>query len=161
MGVFFSELLFYVKGIVSQPVREAVSYRGLFTIGWFGVREKHCSRLKIYDRLRASEQAVYRYRDSCGAWLHHNLRMSWWFSVAPGKCLCGESSSVHIYVRVDCPDPVSLSLQEMFDVRGESLRMYIYHICEYIYMYCLYCVLQNKTKHTLFFSKKIDLLKVK
>ena len=40
-----------------QPVREAVSYRGLFTAGWFGVREKHCFRLKIYDRLRASEQA--------------------------------------------------------------------------------------------------------
>ena len=40
-----------------QPVREAVSYRGLFTASWFGVREKHCSRLKIYDRLRASEQA--------------------------------------------------------------------------------------------------------
>ena len=40
-----------------QPVREAVSYRGLFTAGWFGVREKHCSRLEIYDRLRASEQA--------------------------------------------------------------------------------------------------------
>ena len=42
-----------------QPVREAVSYRGLFIAGWFGVREKHCSRLEIYDRLRASEQAVY------------------------------------------------------------------------------------------------------
>ena len=41
----------------NQPVREAVSYRGLFTAGWFGVREKHCSSLKIYDRLRASEQA--------------------------------------------------------------------------------------------------------
>ena len=41
-----------------QPVREAVSYRGLFTAGWFGVREKHCSRLEIYDRLRASEQTV-------------------------------------------------------------------------------------------------------
>jgi len=41
-----------------QPVREAVSYRGLFTAGWFGEREKHCSRLKIYDRLRASEQAA-------------------------------------------------------------------------------------------------------
>ena len=40
-----------------QPVREAISYRGLFTAGWFGVREKHCFRLKIYDRLRASEQA--------------------------------------------------------------------------------------------------------
>ena len=39
-----------------QPVREAVLYRGLFTAGWFGVREKHCSRLEIYDRLRASEQ---------------------------------------------------------------------------------------------------------
>jgi len=43
-----------------QPVRDAVSYRGLFTAGWFGVREKHYSRLEIYDRLRASEQAVYR-----------------------------------------------------------------------------------------------------
>ena len=40
-----------------QPVREAVSYRGLFTVGWFGMREKHCFRLEIYDRLRASEQA--------------------------------------------------------------------------------------------------------
>ena len=39
------------------PVREAVSYRGLFTAGCFGVREKYCSRLEIYDRLRASEQA--------------------------------------------------------------------------------------------------------
>ena len=42
----------------NQPVREAVSYRGLFTAGWFGVREKHCSWLEIYDRLRASEQVV-------------------------------------------------------------------------------------------------------
>ena len=25
--------------------------------GWFCVREKHCSQLEIYDRLRASEQA--------------------------------------------------------------------------------------------------------
>ena len=41
-----------------RPVREAVSYRGLFTAGWFGVREKHCSQLEIYDRLRASEPAV-------------------------------------------------------------------------------------------------------
>jgi len=38
-----------------QHVREAVSYRGLFTVGWFSVREKHCSWLEIYDRLRASE----------------------------------------------------------------------------------------------------------
>ena len=44
-----------------QPVQEVVSYRGLFTAGWFGVREKHCSWLEIYDRLRASEQAVYRF----------------------------------------------------------------------------------------------------
>ena len=43
----------------TQPVREAVSYRGLFTAGWFGVKEKHCFRLEIYDRLRASEQAEY------------------------------------------------------------------------------------------------------
>ena len=41
-----------------QPVREAVSYRRLFTAGWFDVREKHCSWLEIYDHLRASEQAV-------------------------------------------------------------------------------------------------------
>ena len=47
---------------VIQPVREAVSYRGLFTAGWFGVREKHCSRLEIYDR--ASEQAVYTWKCS-------------------------------------------------------------------------------------------------
>ena len=44
-----------------QTVREAVSYRGLFTVGWFGVREKHCFRLEIYDRLRASEQALCLY----------------------------------------------------------------------------------------------------
>ena len=41
----------------SRHVRKAVSYRGLFTAGWFGVREKHCFRLEIYDHLRASEQA--------------------------------------------------------------------------------------------------------
>ena len=45
-----------------KPVREAVSYRGLFTAGWFDVREKHCFRLKIYDRLRASEQLPKRLR---------------------------------------------------------------------------------------------------
>jgi len=44
--------------ISHQPVREAVSYRGLFTTGWFGVREKHYFRLEIYDRLRVSEQAA-------------------------------------------------------------------------------------------------------
>ena len=43
-----------------QPVRKAVSYRGLFTAGWFGVREKYCSRLEIYDRLRANELADCR-----------------------------------------------------------------------------------------------------
>ena len=48
-------IIFVYKNI--QPVREAVSYRGLFTAGWFGVREKYYSRLEIYDRLRASEQA--------------------------------------------------------------------------------------------------------
>ena len=42
--------------LVQQPVREAISYRELFTAGWFGVREKHYSWLEIYDRLRASEQ---------------------------------------------------------------------------------------------------------
>jgi len=46
--------------ICTQPVREAVSYRVLFTAGWFGVREKHYSQLEIYDRLRASEQADSR-----------------------------------------------------------------------------------------------------
>ena len=44
--------------VIIQPVREPVNDRGLFTVGWFGVREKHCSWLEIYDRLRASEQAV-------------------------------------------------------------------------------------------------------
>ena len=46
----------------SQPVRKAVNDRGLFTAGWFGVREKHCSRLEIYDRLQASEQAIGKER---------------------------------------------------------------------------------------------------
>jgi len=41
-------------------VREAVLYRGLFTAGWFGVREKHYFWLKIYDPLRASEQVASR-----------------------------------------------------------------------------------------------------
>jgi len=34
-------------------VREAVNDRGLFTAGWFGVREKHCSGWKfmiVYDQ---------------------------------------------------------------------------------------------------------------
>ena len=42
----------------TQPVRKVVSYRELFTAGWFRVREKHCFRLEIYDRLGASEQAT-------------------------------------------------------------------------------------------------------
>ena len=36
-----------------QPVREAVNDRGLFTAGWFGVREKYCSDWKftiVYDQ---------------------------------------------------------------------------------------------------------------
>ena len=45
------------KVVFRQLVREAVNDRGLFTAGWFGVREKHCSWLEIYDRLRANEQA--------------------------------------------------------------------------------------------------------
>ena len=44
----------------ANGVREAVSYRGLFTAGWFGVREKHCSQLEIYDHLRTSEQPIYQ-----------------------------------------------------------------------------------------------------
>ena len=40
-----------------RPVREAVNDRGLFTAGWFGVREKYCFQLIIHDRIRASEQA--------------------------------------------------------------------------------------------------------
>jgi len=51
------------KDSFSQPVREAVSYRGLFTVDWFGVREKYYFWLKIYDRLRASEQA-----ECCARW---------------------------------------------------------------------------------------------
>ena len=43
---------------MSANSREAVNDRGLFTAGWFSVREKYCSRLKIYDRLRASEHAA-------------------------------------------------------------------------------------------------------
>ena len=39
-------------------LRDVVSYCALFTAGWFGVREKHCFRLEIYDRLRANEQAA-------------------------------------------------------------------------------------------------------
>ena len=36
-----------------QPVREAVNDRGLFIVGWFGVREKCCSGWKfkiVYDQ---------------------------------------------------------------------------------------------------------------
>ena len=42
---------------IYQTVWEAVSYRGLFTADWFGVREKHCSQVEIYDRLRTSKHA--------------------------------------------------------------------------------------------------------
>ena len=45
------------RAVEYQPVREAVLYRRLFTAGWFSVREKYYSRLEIYNRLRASEQA--------------------------------------------------------------------------------------------------------
>ena len=53
-------------------------YRGLFTADEFGVREKHCFRLKIYDRLRASEQAEKR---CCSAARHSKalLQQAAWF----------------------------------------------------------------------------------
>ena len=66
----------------SKTVREAVSYRGLFTAGWFGVREKHCSRLEIYDRLRASEQPERRI-GQCGsmtAWEFYE------YDIVPANC---------------------------------------------------------------------------
>ena len=50
-------LLFFRIGSLTftdyQPVREAVNDRGLFTAGWFGVREKHCSRLVSWAVERA------------------------------------------------------------------------------------------------------------
>ena len=45
-------------GLSDGGISAACSYRGLFTAGWFGVREKHCSQLKIYDHLRESEHAA-------------------------------------------------------------------------------------------------------
>ena len=72
--------------MILQPVREAVSYRGLFTAGWFGVREKHCSRLEIYDRLRASEQADSTCID--GRWNHINIsRWGDYWTIAQRPCL--------------------------------------------------------------------------
>ena len=62
-----------VVRVHKQPVREAVSYRGLFTAGWFGVREKYCFRLEIYDRLRASEQAEECTPDATAAARQHIL----------------------------------------------------------------------------------------
>ena len=41
-----------------QSVREAVNNCGLFTAGWFSVREKYYYWLEIYDHLRANEQAA-------------------------------------------------------------------------------------------------------
>ena len=67
----------------NQPVRKAVSYRGLFTAGWFGVREKHCFRLEIYDRLRASEQAAYHF--TCN-WLCTRIQ---WYIVSVVSFLFG------------------------------------------------------------------------
>ena len=42
-NIYFSKQVYYkhiFDAISNQPVREAVSYRGLFTAGWFGVRKK-------------------------------------------------------------------------------------------------------------------------
>ena len=57
----FSQVKHGVRQVVrprahKQPVRHTVLDSGLFTAGWFGVREKHCFWLEIYDRLRPSEQ---------------------------------------------------------------------------------------------------------
>ena len=41
--------------MTTMVAAQVVSYRGLFTAGWFDVREKYYSRLEIYDRFRASE----------------------------------------------------------------------------------------------------------
>ena len=71
-----------------QPVREAVNDRELFTAGWFGVREKHCCWLEIYDRLWASEQALWvkhrqqrssQWKARCHAhsWFLHDMWRMW------------------------------------------------------------------------------------
>ena len=63
-----------------QPVREAVNDRGLFTAGWFGVREKHCFRLEIYDRLRASKQALCVYGLS-ETFVYRNLHLNSYYEL--------------------------------------------------------------------------------
>ena len=67
-------IAFALTSFSQQPVREAVSYRGLFTAGWFGVREKYYSRLEIYDRLRASEQARIATKHDNTSANHHYLK---------------------------------------------------------------------------------------
>ena len=69
-AAYFPSLLWHGHGVDAewhhQPVREAVNDRGLFTAGWFGVREKYCSGWKftiVYDqanrlRLQASDQTT-------------------------------------------------------------------------------------------------------
>ena len=47
--------------VCARPCRRlVVSYRGLFTAGWFGVREKHCSRLEIYIVYEQANRLVVR-----------------------------------------------------------------------------------------------------
>ena len=44
-----------------QPVLQAINDRGLFTAGWFGVREKYCFAWKfmiVYEQAQPAEQAV-------------------------------------------------------------------------------------------------------
>ena len=49
LGLISSFLSSETASLFGRPYR-IVDY--LLLAGWFGVREKHCSRLKIYDRLR-------------------------------------------------------------------------------------------------------------
>ena len=58
-----------------QPVREAVNDRGLFTVGWFGVREKYCSRLKF--------TIVYEQTNRLQSCSHHPCHLYLLISLSP------------------------------------------------------------------------------
>ena len=82
-----------------------VSYRELFTAGWFGVREKHYSRLKIYDRLRVNEQTINSPMLISGLLVRscHNCSLHAWHGIL-GPCLdckflqSGHCSTFRLYL---------------------------------------------------------------
>ena len=114
----------------NQPVREAVSYRGLFTAGWFGVRENTVPGWKftiVYEQANRLNCPHFRTWDLMMGKLQKLLEINffflfdWYITIrthstvverwSTPRIICGWLHCMHIYVMVSSASggPIILS----------------------------------------------------